>query len=117
MNIPINLLLVDDHLENLLAFDAILADLGHNLVKAGSGAEALRLAEAHDFAVILLDIQMPVMDGFETAARLRAIERPPSRPSSSPRQLCGPSPRGARLRLGAVDYLVKPSRPRSSRPR
>ena len=112
MNIPINLLLVDDHLENLLAFDAILADLGHNLVKAGSGAEALRLAEAHDFAVILLDIQMPVMDGFETAARLRAIERSAQSPIIFTTASFVDQVHVARgYALGAVDYLVKPFAP------
>ncbi len=112
MNTPINLLLVDDRLENLQVFEAILADLGYNLVKAGSGAEALRLAQAHDFAVILLDLQMPVMDGFETAARLRAIERAAHAPIIFTTASFVDQVHVARgYALGAVDYLVKPFAP------
>jgi len=75
----VNVLLVDDHPENLLALEAILSSLGQNLVKAHSGAEALRCLLNQDF-VILLDVQMPGMDGFETATLIRNRER-----SRSPR--------------------------------
>src|SRR5438270_12229615 len=69
------ILLVDDHPANLLALEAVLADLGHTLVKARSGEEALRLLLGQDFAVVLLDVQMPGLDGFETATLIRSRER------------------------------------------
>jgi len=69
-------LLVDDRPQNLLALAAILEPLGHELVSAGSGEEALRLLlHRDDFAVILLDVQMPRLDGFETAELIKQRER------------------------------------------
>ena len=71
----INILLVDDHLNNLLVLEAILESLGQNLVKAQSGEEALECLLKQDFGLILLDIQMPGMDGFETASLIRRREK------------------------------------------
>src|SRR5438128_327288 len=65
------ILLVDDHPENLIALEAILESPGYEMVRAGSGEEALRCVLNREFAVILLDVQMPGMDGFETATLLR----------------------------------------------
>jgi len=73
----VNILMVDDYPDNLLALEAILDSLGENLVRAYSGQEALRCLLDQDFAVILLDVQMPGMDGFETAKLIR--ERAKSR--------------------------------------
>jgi signal transduction histidine kinase len=71
----VNILLVDDQPARLMSYDAILSSLGHNLVQARSGTEALsRLMEA-DYAAILLDINMPGMDGFETAALIHQHPR------------------------------------------
>ncbi|NWF59350.1 MAG: response regulator [Fischerella sp.] len=105
----VNVLLVDDHPENLLALEAILGSLGQNLVRATSGAEALRHLLNQDFAVILLDVQMPDMDGFETAALIRQRERSRHTPiifitafSTNDNMVF----RG--YSLGAVDYLFKP---------
>ncbi|HEY5040098.1 MAG TPA: response regulator, partial [bacterium] len=64
----VNILLVDDEPANILALEAVLESLGQNLVKVSSGIEALRHLIDKDFAVILLDVMMPGMDGFETAA-------------------------------------------------
>lgn len=108
----VNVLLVDDHPENLLALEAILDSLGQNLVRATSGAEALRNLLNQDFAVILLDVQMPDMDGFETAALIRQRERSRHTPiifvtafnTSDNMVFRGYS-------LGAVDYLFKPIEP------
>ncbi|BAZ28067.1 PAS/PAC sensor hybrid histidine kinase [Cylindrospermum sp. NIES-4074] len=105
----VNILLVDDHPENLLALEAILNSLNQNLVRATSGAQALRCLLSQDFAVILLDVQMPDMDGFETATLIRQRERSHYTPiifltafsTSESMVFKGYS-------LGAVDYLFKP---------
>jgi signal transduction histidine kinase/DNA-binding response OmpR family regulator len=106
---PVSILLVDDHSENLLALEAMLEPLGQNLVRARSGSEALKALLRQDFAVILLDVQMPGMDGFETAELIRARERSADTPiifltaiSTSDRHIS----RG--YEVGAVDYLLKP---------
>src|SRR5438093_11450159 len=70
-----NILLVDDHDANLLALEAILDDLGQNLVRARSGEEALKHLLRDDFAVVLLDVRMQGLDGFETAKIIRSREK------------------------------------------
>ncbi len=67
-----SILLVDDRPENLIALESVLSDLGQTLVTARSGMEALKHVLREEFAVILLDVQMPEMDGFETATMIRA---------------------------------------------
>jgi CheY-like chemotaxis protein len=69
------ILLVDDRPENLLALEAILSSLNQVLVRASSGEEALRALLKDEYALILLDVQMPGMDGFETAAQIKARSR------------------------------------------
>jgi len=81
----LNILLVDDRPENLLALEALLQPLGYHLIKARTGQEALRCVLQYDFAVILLDVQMPNMDGFETAELIRGRERSRSTPGRSGR--------------------------------
>jgi CheY-like chemotaxis protein len=71
----VKILLVDDRPANLLTLESILEDLGQELVQATSGKEALRHLLRDDFAVILLDVKMPEMDGFETATLIRERER------------------------------------------
>src|SRR5262244_3876124 len=75
-----SILIVDDHPENLLALEGTLSFLEENIVKANSGRESLRLLLDQDFAVILLDVHMPDMDGFETAAMIRSREKSQSIP-------------------------------------
>src|SRR5436305_1456974 len=71
----VNILLVDDHPENLLALQAVLSSPGYKLVSVTSGADALRALLREEFALILLDVQMPEMDGFEAAKLIRGRER------------------------------------------
>src|SRR5258706_8878682 len=69
------ILLVDDYPPNLVALEGLLRPLGHRLVTASSGEEAVHKAQEEDFAVILLDVQMPGLDGFETAMLMKRLER------------------------------------------
>src|SRR4051794_21093529 len=69
--LEINILLVDDHPDNLQVLELTLAELGTNLIKAASGEEALRQVMQREFAVILLDVYMTGMSGFETAALIK----------------------------------------------
>ena len=68
------ILIVDDRPENLLAMEKVLADLNINIIKATSGNDALRRVLEHEFAVVLLDVMMPEMDGFEVAELMRGVE-------------------------------------------
>src|ERR1700730_7146246 len=71
----VNILLVDDQPSKLLTYEAILGELGENLIKATSGREALDQLLKHDIAVVLLDVSMPEMDGFEVAEMIRQHPR------------------------------------------
>jgi len=107
-----SILLVDDHASNLLALEAILEPMGQRLVKASSGKEALRWLLREDFALILLDVQMPSMDGFETARIIRQRERTRYTPIIF---LTAHGRDEANLvhgyAAGAADYVVKPFHP------
>jgi CheY-like chemotaxis protein len=70
-----SILIVDDRPDKLLVLETVLQDLGQNIVVAHSGEEALKRVLEHDFAVILLDVNMPGMDGLETAAFIRGRQR------------------------------------------
>jgi PAS domain S-box-containing protein len=109
-------LLVDDEPANLLALTATLGDLGADLVAVRSGAEALQNLLARDFALIVLDVRMPIMDGFETAELIRSRERSARTPIVF---VTGQDPTGeASFRgyeVGAVDYVMKPVDPRTIR--
>jgi len=105
----VNILVVDDRDENLMAVEAVLNDPGYRLVRARSGREALKEVLDQDFALILLDVVMPGVDGYETATLIR--ERPRSR--QTPIIFLTANDWGARhvfrgYTVGAVDYLVKP---------
>src|SRR5574341_661660 len=109
---PLSILLVDDNPGNLLAFKAILADLRQAVMTAESGEEALRLLLHRDFALVVLDVRMPGMDGFEVAELIRSRDQSRDMPilfltaySKDEADI----ERG--LALGAVDYLVKPISP------
>jgi CheY-like chemotaxis protein len=107
-----NILLVDDRPENLLALEAILSSLDQNLVRATSGEEALKALLAEDFAVILLDVQMPGMDGFETASHIKRRERTRDIPIIFLTAINREPQHAFRgYSAGAVDYLAKPFDP------
>ena len=106
------ILMVDDRADNLLALEAILQPLEHPLVRAMSGEEALKRLLTEEFAVILLDVQMPGLDGFETAAHIKRREKTRHIPiiflTAMSREI------HHQLRgygAGAVDYLAKPFEP------
>ncbi len=102
-------LLVDDRAENLLALEAILEPLGQELVRAHSGEEALRELLRRDFAVILLDVQMPGIDGFETARLIKERQRTRHIPILFLTAISRDSEQVFRgYSAGAVDYILKP---------
>ncbi len=106
---PVQILLVDDHPENLLALEAVLSDESYQLVKASSGHEALRKVLQGDFAVIVLDVQMPDMDGLETAKYIKMRERSRDTPiifiTAADQD---PAVYFSAYALGAIDYIRKP---------
>jgi signal transduction histidine kinase len=109
---PVNILVVDDREENLVALEALLDDPGYRLVRARSGRAALREVLDQDFALILLDVVMPGVDGYETATLIR--DRPRSR--QTPIIFLTADDWAAQqvfrgYTVGAVDYLVKPVPP------
>src|SRR5215510_2679829 len=71
----VNILMVDDQPAKLLSYEAILSELGENLIKAGSGREALEHLLKTDIAVVLMDVSMPELDGFELAEMIRQHPR------------------------------------------
>jgi CheY-like chemotaxis protein len=109
---PAKVLLVDDRRDNLIALEAILQGLPVQPVAADSGEDALKHLLVDDFALILLDAQMPGMDGFETARHIKRRERT----RHVPIIFLTAADRDAHLALrgyavGAVDYLTKPFDP------
>jgi PAS domain S-box-containing protein len=107
-----NVLLVDDRPENLLALEGILDPLGQNLLYAHSGEDALRQLLHHDVAVILLDVAMPELDGFETAALIKQRERTKHVPIIFVTAISKDEEQVFRgYSAGAVDYVFKPFNP------
>ena len=105
----VSILIVDDRSDKMLAYETILSDLNENIVCARSGKEALRCLLKRDFAVILLDVNMPVMDGFETAALIRQRPRSETTPIifiSAVNDTDTHVSRG--YSIGAVDYILTP---------
>ncbi len=108
----VNILIVDDLKENHLVMESVLDDPDLNIVKALSGEEALSLCMSHSFAVIFMDVQMPGMDGFETAELLRGIEKTRNIPIIFVTAISKEKASIFRgYEVGAVDYLSKPIDP------
>lgn len=109
---PVSILLVDDRPENLVALEAALEVLGQHLVKVSNGREALRAALNHDFAVVLLDVRLPDVDGFETAGMLRERSRSRHTPIIFLTAVDKDDTQVSKgYSLGAVDYIFKPLDP------
>jgi PAS domain S-box-containing protein len=108
----VNILLVDDRRENLFALEEILRDLDQNLIQATSGGDALRYLLKNDAAVILLDVEMPDMDGFQTATLIRDREKSRHTPIIF---LSAISKTDLHINqgysLGGIDYISKPFSP------
>lgn len=105
-------LLVDDHEANLVALDAVLSHDGVEMLRASSGREALELLLRHDIALAIIDVQMPIMDGFELAELMRGSRRTQHVPIIF--LTAGPQDNLHRFRgyqAGAVDFLYKPIEP------
>jgi PAS domain S-box-containing protein len=104
-----NILLVDDRADKILALEAVLSSLGQNIVKARSGKEALRHILNTEFAVILLDVSMPVMDGFETASLIRKRQSSEHTPIIFITSINNSENHISKgYSLGAVDYMLTP---------
>ena len=107
-----NVLLVDDRPENLFALEAILEPLGARLVRATSGQEALKHLLREDYAVILLDVQMPILDGFETAALIKERDKTRHIPIIFVTAISTDEMYVSQgYQSGAVDYIAKPFNP------
>jgi signal transduction histidine kinase/DNA-binding response OmpR family regulator len=105
---PINILVVDDLPDKLFTYRAVLEDLGQNLVMACSGEEALKLVLRDEYAVILLDVNMPGMDGFETAELIRRRRRSANTPIIFLTAFADEMRTAQGYALGAVDYIPTP---------
>jgi signal transduction histidine kinase/DNA-binding response OmpR family regulator len=103
-----NILLVDDKPDKLLALEVVLSDLYVNLVRAASGREALRFLLKEEFAVILLDVNMPAMDGFETAALIRQRRNSSDTPIIFITAFADEMHMARGYSVGAVDYILAP---------
>lgn len=112
LNPRVNILVVEDQAENLMAIEATLERLDQSVFTARSGREALAWCRRDDFAAVLLDVQLPDMDGFEVAAGIRALPRSRRTPILFlTGQFLDDSDMLRGYEAGAVDYLVKPVAP------
>jgi len=108
----VNILLVDDRRDNLLALEGILRSLNENLVQATSGAEALKYLLRNEAAVILLDVEMPQMDGFQTAALIRERDKSRHTPIIFLTAISKSDVHVSQgYSMGGVDYIFKPFAP------
>ncbi len=104
----VNILIVDDLPEKVIVLETVLAELGENLHVARSGTEALQQVLRHDFAVILLDVYMPDMDGYETAALIRRRKKSAHTPIIFITAFADELHKTQGYSLGAVDFILSP---------
>src|SRR5438132_7989442 len=104
----VNILVVDDLPEKLLVVESILGELDETIITARSGEEALRRVLEHEFAVILLDVNMPGMDGFDTAALIRRRKKSALTPIIFITAFADEIHAAQGYSLGAVDYILSP---------
>ncbi|HEX6720153.1 MAG TPA: response regulator, partial [Burkholderiaceae bacterium] len=104
----VDILIVDDLQEKLLVFKTVLAELNQNLVFVRSGTEALREVLTREFAVILLDVNMPDIDGFETATLIRRYKKSAHTPIIFITAYADEIQLSRGYSLGAVDYILSP---------
>lgn len=105
--IPVNILLVDDRPENLMSLEIVLEELNVNIFKALSGREALKMVMDEEFCLILMDVNMPEMDGIETARLIRERFKTIPIIFITAEDVCHESTRKG-FELGAVDFIFKP---------
>ena len=108
---PTNILIVDDLPEKILVYQSILGELGQNLIAVQSGPDALKQVLTHDFAVILLDVRMPGMDGFETAQLIRKRRSSAHTPIIFLTAFADEVRSTPWYATGAVDYIATPVMP------
>jgi CheY-like chemotaxis protein len=108
MDEKVNILVVDDLPDKLLAFRVVLEELGQNLVLVNSGAAALRELLEREFAVIVLDVNMPDIDGIETAELIRQHPRTAHTPIIFVTAYADEMQTARGYALGAVDYILTP---------
>jgi signal transduction histidine kinase/DNA-binding response OmpR family regulator len=108
MNEKVNILVVDDLPDKLLAFQVVLEELGQNLVMVSSGADALRELLEREFAVVLLDVNMPDIDGIETAELIRQHRKTAHTPIIFVTAYADEMQTARGYQLGAVDYILSP---------
>src|SRR3954454_13117024 len=113
----VNILVVDDLPDKLLAFRVVLEELGQNLVMVNSGAEALKQLLQREFAVILLDVNMPDIDGIETAELIRQHRKTAHTPIIFVTAYADEMQTARGYQLGAVDYILSPIVPEILRSR
>src|SRR5438552_8281362 len=109
---PVRILIVDDNAHNLIALEAVLEPLGQEIVRAMSGPEAIEKLSEGDFALVLMDVAMPVLDGFQTVEVIRKRNELRHMPVMFLTALFRDAESAARgYALGAVDFITKPFEP------
>jgi response regulator RpfG family c-di-GMP phosphodiesterase len=109
MNIRPKILIVDDYINNIIAIEGLLADLDVEMIRAMSGSKAIELTDQHEFALILMDVQMPGMDGFETVENIRKDPKNEMLPIIYITAIYNENYyRTKGIKTGAVDFIAKP---------